>query len=90
MGKLRKRANRLEWSNILDPRFNLHPDETRDAEAFVMVKPSEDGDVTAGEAYDDAGGLVVQLFSARKPGVPELQPWRDIVAGLPRAEAVAA
>ena len=78
------------WFNVLDPRFNLHLDETRITESFVVVKPSEAGDVTAVEAYDASGELIVQLFGKRKPGIPELQAWRDIVAGLPRAEGVAA
>ncbi len=89
-GPVENLVTRGPWFNILDPRFNLHLDETRIAESFVVVKPSEDGDVTAVEAYDAAGELIVQLFGKRKPGVPELQAWRDIVAGLPRAESVEA
>ena len=85
-------ANLMErgpWFNVLDARFNLHLDETQIADVFVVVKPTEDGDVTAVEAYDAAGRQIVQLFGKRKPGLPELQSWRDIVAELPRA-AVAA
>ena len=73
------------WFNVLDARFNLHLDETAIAEAFVVVKPTADGDVTAVEAYDAAGTQIVQLFGKRKPGLPELDAWRGIVAGLPRA-----
>ncbi len=83
-GPVERLMERGPWFNVLDPRFNLHLDETALTDAFVVVKPSEDGDVTAVEAYDAAGELIVQLFGKRKPGIPELQAWRDLVAGLPR------
>jgi len=83
-GPVERLVERGPWFNVLDDRFNLHLDETALTDAFVVVKPSEDGDVTAVEAYDAQGDLIVQLFGKRKPGIPELQTWRDIVAGLPR------
>ncbi len=83
-GPVERLVERGPWFNVLDPRFNLHLDETALTDAFVVVKPSEDGDVTAIEAYDAAGNQIVQLFGKRKPGTPELQAWRDLVAGLPR------
>ena len=64
-------------------------DETQITEAWVVVKPTEDGDVTALEAYDADGVQIVQLFGTRKPGIPELETWREIVAGLPRAGVAA-
>lgn len=88
-GPVGRLMDRGPWFNVLDPGFNLHLDETRIADAWVVVKPSVDGDVTAVEAYDAAGRQIVQLFGARKPGVPELEAWRDIVAGLPRAGVAA-
>lgn len=88
-GPVRKLVERGPWFNVLDPGFNLHLDETQIAEAWVVVKPTEDGDVTAVEAFDAEGRQIVQLFGARKPGVPELEAWRAIVAGLPRLGAVA-
>ncbi|HEX8298386.1 MAG TPA: ChuX/HutX family heme-like substrate-binding protein [Rubricoccaceae bacterium] len=83
-GPVQNLMTREPWFNVLDERFNLHLDETRIAEAYVVVKPTADGDVTAVEAYDAAGNQIVQLFGKRKPGQPELGAWRDIVAGLPR------
>ena len=70
------------WFNVLDPRFNLHLDETQVAEAYVVVKPTVDGVVTSVEGFDAAGRLVVQFFGARKPGLPEHEDWRALVAGL--------
>lgn len=84
-GPVHRLMERGPWFNVLDERFNLHLDETQIADAFVVVKPTEDGDVTALEAYDADGTQIVQLFGKRKPGVRELQEWRDLVAGLPRA-----
>ena len=88
-GPVERLMDRGPWFNVLDPGFNLHLDETQIADAWVVVKPSEDGDVTAVEAYDAAGRQIVQLFGKRKPGLPELQAWRDIVGGLPRAGVAA-
>lgn len=70
------------WYNVLDPRFNLHLKEGDVAEAWVVTKPTEDGDVTALEVFDAAGEMIVQFFGARKPGVPELPEWRALCASL--------
>ncbi len=87
-GPVQKLVERGPWFNVLDPGFNLHLDETQIAEAWVVVKPTEDGDVTAVEAYDAEGHQIVQLFGKRKPGLPELEAWREIVASLPRLGAL--
>ncbi len=89
-GPVKKLVEHGPWFNVLDPGFNLHLDETQIAEAWVVVKPTEDGDVTALEVYDADGQQIVQFFGERKPGKAELESWREIVRGLPRQEAVAA
>ncbi len=68
------------WFNVLDPEFNLHLRESGVAAAWRVVKPTDDGDVTSIELLDEAGGVVAQLFGARKPGKPELGDWREVVA----------
>ena len=88
-GPVNKLVEHGPWYNVLDPGFNLHLDETRIAEAWVVVKPTEDGDVTALELYDAEGDQIVQFFGERKPGKAERADWRAIVAGLPRLEPVA-
>ena len=70
------------WINVLDPAFNLHLDETQIAEAYVVVKPGDTGDVTALEVFDAAGEMIVQFFGARKPGQPERDDWRALAATL--------
>ncbi|MEM0961941.1 MAG: ChuX/HutX family heme-like substrate-binding protein [Bacteroidota bacterium] len=83
-GTVRKLVEHGPWFNVLDPGFNLHLDEKQIAEAWVVVKPTEDGDVTAVEAYDASGDTIVQIFGKRKPGLTELTEWREIVSSLPR------
>ena len=71
------------WYNVLDPGFNLHLREDLIAEAYVVVKPTVDGVVTALECFDAHGELIVQFFGKRKPGVPEREDWRALAASLP-------
>ncbi len=74
-----------DWYNVLDPGFNLHLDENAIDAAWIVRKPTSDGIVTSLEVFDKAGELIVQFFGKRKPGLPELEEWRGLVAGLPRA-----
>ncbi len=77
------------WLNVLDADFNLHLREDHIAQAWVVKKPTTDGLVTSLELYDAAGMQLVQFFGKRKPGIPELQAWRELIDLLPRLEAVA-
>jgi putative hemin transport protein len=70
------------WYNVLDPSFNLHLNETSIAESWVVVKPTADGPVTSLELFDADGGLIVQVFGKRKPGLPELAEWRALAGTL--------
>lgn len=81
-GRVERLVETGPWFNVLDARFNLHLDEAKVVEAYVVVKPTVDGVVTSVECFDADGALVVQFFGERKPGIPELQGWRDLVAGL--------
>ncbi|PWR23492.1 hemin-degrading factor [Zavarzinia compransoris] len=71
------------WLNVMDPGFNLHLRADLVASAYAVEKPTSDGTVTSVEIFDAEGGLIAMFFGKRKPGEPELQPWRDLVAGLP-------
>ena len=68
------------WFNVLDPTFNLHLREGGVAEAWRVVKPTADGDVTSIELLDAEGETVAMMFGARKPGQPEREDWRAVVA----------
>ena len=86
-GPVRKLVEHRPWYNVLDPKFNLHLREDRIARTWVTRKPTEDGVVTAVEVFDDTGELIATFFGKRKPGIPELDLWREIVAELPAMEA---
>lgn len=74
------------WFNVLDPEFNLHLQTTGVAELWRVRKPSTDGVITSWEAFDASGELVVQLFGARKPGLPEREDWRELAERAPALE----
>lgn len=74
------------WVNVLDPGFNLHLRQEAIASAWIVRKPTTDGVVTSLEVFDEAGESIALMFGERKPGKPELEGWREIVARL-EAEA---
>ncbi len=76
-----------QWINVLDAGFNLHMREDMMQSAWIVEKPTSDGVVTSVEVFDKAGELMAMFFGARKPGNPELQAWRELVARLPLASA---
>lgn len=81
-GEVKKTLWHQQWFNVMDPDFNLHLDVTKIAEAWIVKKPTEDGEVTAIEVFNNEGDFIVQFFGKRKPGIPELQEWKDLVADL--------
>lgn len=81
-GNVKKTLWHQQWFNVMDPDFNLHLDVTKIAEAWIVKKPTEDGEVTAIEVFNKEGDFIVQFFGKRKPGIPELQEWKDLVAAL--------
>lgn len=81
-GEVKKTMWHQQWFNVMDPDFNLHLDVTKIAEAWIVKKPTEDGEVTAIEVFNKEGDFIVQFFGKRKPGIPELQEWKDLVAQL--------
>jgi putative hemin transport protein len=81
-GLVRKTMWHNEWFNVMDPDFNLHLDMSKIAQAWIVRKPTEDGMVTAIEVFNEMGEIIVQFFGKRKPGIPELEEWRTLVASL--------
>ena len=84
-GPVKKLKEYGPWYNVLDPGFNLHLNESAIAAAWIVRKPTADGDVTSLELFDAEGEVIAMLFGERKPGKPELEAWREVVAALPRA-----
>lgn len=81
-GEVKRFLWREKWANIMDADFNLHLDTEKNHETWVVRKPTEDGVVTAVEAFNDKGEMIVQFFGKRKPGLPELAEWQELVASL--------
>ncbi len=77
------------WINVLDPRFNLHVRQDRVGSAWIVRKPTRDGVVTSLELFDTENRPFIQLFGARKPGKPELEEWRTLLADLSALEVAA-
>lgn len=71
------------WFNVLDPGFNLHLREPAVDTAWVVAKPTDDGQVTSLELFDAAGGSIATLFGKRKPGQQEDPAWRALLERLP-------
>lgn len=81
-GTVRKLVEHGSWYNVLDPMFNLHLNEDSIVRTWVTRKPTVDGHVTALEVFDAKGDLIVTFFGKRKPGIPELTLWREIIDAI--------
>ncbi|MBL8021243.1 MAG: heme ABC transporter ATP-binding protein [Leptospirales bacterium] len=77
------------WLNVLDPDFNLHLRKDLVSEAWVVTKPTVDGNVTAVELFDSKGTMIVQFFGRRKPGIAENAAWRALALGFATAGSAA-
>lgn len=82
-GPVKKVLEARGWYNVMDPDFNLHLNEEGIVETWLVRKPTEDGVVTSVELFDRDGQGILQLFGKRKPGIPELDAWRELAESLP-------
>ena len=73
------------WLNVLDPRFNLHLRSDLVSSAWVVRKPSVNGEIHALELYDATGEIACQIFGLRHAGGTERPDWRALVTGLASA-----
>jgi putative hemin transport protein len=78
------------WLNVLDPGFNLHLRTDLVEQAWIVRKPTSDGVVTSVELLDAAGETIALFFGERKPGKPEREDWRALVATLSSPASLAA
>lgn len=81
-GEVKNLVTTGPWYNVLDPEFNMHLREDAIVSSFIVKKPSVDGIVTSLEIFDSKGEMIVQFFGKRKPGIPELESWREIVKNV--------
>lgn len=70
------------WFNVMDEKFNLHIDQEKIRSAWIVKKPTADGMVTSLELFNESGENVALFFGKRKPGIPEMQEWRNLVARI--------
>ena len=70
------------WYNVLDPAFNLHLRLEEVARIWITRKPTSDGIVTGLDLFDTDGKNIALIFGKRKPGVPELPEWQQIIGQL--------
>jgi len=79
-GPVRKVAMAGPWLNVLDDDFNLHLRADAIADSWIVRKPVPEGTVTSLELYAEDGTQIVQVFGRRKPGLPERDDWRALLA----------
>jgi putative hemin transport protein len=77
------------WQNVMDPGFNLHLRRDKVAELWAVEKPTQRGPAVSVEAFDDAGGLIFQVFGVGKEGRDQRAAWAKIVEALPGIEVPA-
>jgi putative hemin transport protein len=70
------------WFNVMDEKFNLHIYSNEINSAYIVKKPSVDGIVTSLELFNKKGENVALFFGKRKPGIPEMESWRDLIKEL--------
>lgn len=70
------------WFNVMDDGFNLHIDQDKVGSAFVVRKPTKDGIVTSLELFNRSDKDIALFFGKRKPGIPELKDWRELIKDL--------
>ena len=79
-GEVEKVLEARGWINVMDERFNLHINQTEIASAWIVKKPTDDGVVSSLEIFNRHGENVALFFGKRKPGIPEKEEWRELLA----------
>lgn len=77
LSRIDKDASCLKISDALGGVVNLKEDAVHSV--WHVIKPTKDGNVNSLELYDTEGQLIVQFFGCRKPGVLELNGWREAI-----------
>lgn len=67
------------WHNVLDPNLQVHVNIDAMESFWLVKKPSADGFVHSIELFGDGPEPAWQVFGHRKPGVPELESWRNLI-----------
>ena len=78
-GPVKKMVSMGPWYNVLDPEFNMHLREDQINSIWITRKPTKDGIVTGLDLFDKEGNSIALVFGKRKPGIPEMKEWQDVV-----------
>ncbi|MBD2752060.1 hemin-degrading factor [Spirosoma validum] len=78
-GPVNKLVSMGPWYNVLDPEFNMHLREDQINSIWITRKPTKDGIVTGLDLFDKEGNSIALVFGKRKPGIPEMKEWQDVV-----------
>ncbi len=81
-GEVEKVLEARGWFNVMDERFNLHINQDEIASAWIVKKPTDDGVVSSLEIFNRQGENVALFFGKRKPGIPEKEEWRELLATI--------
>ena len=81
-GEVENVAEARGWFNVMDEKFNLHIDQAEVGAAYVVRKPTADGMVTSLEIFNKSDRDIALFFGKRKPGIPEREDWRELIADL--------
>ena len=81
-GEVEKVLEVRGWFNVMDEKFNLHINQTEIASAWIVKKPTDDGIVSSLEIFNRQGENVALFFGKRKPGIPEMEDWRKLLATI--------
>lgn len=79
-GEVEKVLEARGWFNVMDEEFNLHINQDEIAAAWIVKKPTSDGIVSSLEIFNKQGENVALFFGKRKPGIPEKEEWRKLLA----------
>lgn len=78
------------WLNVIDASFNLHLRIDHVDTAWIVKKPTVDGQVTSFEVFDAQGDAIAMVFGLRKPGQPELTAWRGLLDDIQETQQACA
>lgn len=79
-GAIKNLVDAQGWLNVLDANFNLHLNEAEIDSVWAIKRPSDDGMIHSVELFNKDKESIALFFGKRKPGITELDLWRDIVA----------
>lgn len=81
-GKIENVLEARGWFNVMDEDFNLHINQGEVGSAFIVRKPTVDGIVTSLELFNKSDKDIALFFGKRKPGIPEREDWRELIADI--------